>query len=89
MRMNCGCGRILRGGLYARKQAIMSEYNFLAIHFIRGKLDKSSLLPMISEHASVIGYKFICELKQHKEHCELSPICYRFWVLDTRMSFCH
>ena len=64
----------------------MSEYNFLAIHFIRGKLDKSSLLPMISEHASVIGYKFICELKQHKEHCELRPICYRFWVLDIWMS---
>ena len=47
----------------------MSEYNYLAIHFIRGKLDKSSLLPMISEHASVICYKFICELKQHKEQC--------------------
>ena len=64
----------------------MSEYNFLAIYFIRDKLDKSSLLPMFSEHASVIDYKFICELKRSKEQCELRPICCRFWVLDTWMS---
>ena len=64
----------------------MSEYNFLAIHFIRGKLDKSSLLPMISEHASVIGYKFICELKRVKNSASWDPSVNVFGSLDTWMS---